>query len=118
MIFRDSPFWNDSAYVRIYDGSNTLVATPWVEYGNQHPEDWDGPWTQWQFTAPGTDTYTIVFGVANAGNSAMDTYDFFDANYDAIPNQIPTLSEWGMIVLSLLCIGIAVCTIRRRNRTA
>ncbi|MDO9463663.1 MAG: PEP-CTERM sorting domain-containing protein, partial [Deltaproteobacteria bacterium] len=78
--YRDYHNYDDDAYVKIYDSSDTLVATPWYEHGLARPNYWDGPWTSWSFTATSADTYKLVYGVANQGDAGMSSVALFDAS--------------------------------------
>jgi len=85
--YRDYHPYNDNAHVVIFDSSNNYVASPWHVQGNDVPDHWDGPWTNWSFTAPVTDIYTVVYFVANEGDSVADTYALFDIA-GAIPKSV------------------------------
>lgn len=68
----------DSAYVKIYDSSGSLVATPWYEDVSTVGDFGDGSWTYWEWTAPTSDSYTLELGIANSGDSEWDSYALFD----------------------------------------
>ena len=77
--YRDYHYYNDFAQVQILDPSGALLATPWSVFGNNVPNYYDGPWTQWSWTAPSAGTYVLVYGSANGGDSALSSYGLFDA---------------------------------------
>jgi hypothetical protein len=49
--------------------------------------------------------------------------DFFIAAYSDLPpydeavTPIPTVNEWGMIIFSLLLVGVSLCFMRKGKRT-
>lgn len=100
-------WWDDHALIEIYQG-DTLIAIPWYAAINgesvvynppsvsidnlQIVGDWgDGPWTAWDFTAPGSGMFTMKFKVANVGSDSdtehrWDSYALFDDNvHVAVP---------------------------------
>ena len=76
--------FSDKAYVKIYDSSGNLIATPWYSDVKEVGSYGDGPWTYWSWTATESGDYKLVFGVANAVHSYYDSYALFDAN-TAVP---------------------------------
>jgi hypothetical protein len=74
-----SPY-DDNAYVKIYNSSNAVVATPWSKkivndvgsYGYTQ-------WTKWTWTSTATGEYKIELAVANQGDNAVQSNALFDA---------------------------------------
>jgi hypothetical protein len=103
--------YNDNAYVKIYEGTN-LIATPWQESGNGHPDYWRGPWTQWSFTATNASTYTLEFAVTNYGDPGYDSFALFDA-VDVQGSTVPLPGT-----LLLFCSGLLGIIGIKRNFNA
>lgn len=104
--------WNDYspyldyAAVRIY-GASGLLATPWYENGSGQPSGWDGPWTEWSFTAATAGTYTLQYSAGNTGDSIGAPYGLFDAKVQ-VPVPEPT-------TLALMGLGLAGIGWKRRK---
>jgi len=94
--YRDYHPWDDAAYVKVYDGLGSVVATPWYEHGTAHSNYWDGPWTKWSWTAPRNGTYKLEYGVANFGDNSASSAALFDT----IPEPI-TLFLFGAGLIGL-----------------
>jgi len=58
---------------------------------------------------------SVTVSVQNNHNGFISLDDFRFEDAGAQPRAIPTLSEWGMIIMSLLLAGSAVWMIRRRR---
>ena len=85
--------------VSVIDGAtDTVTAT--VNVGN-------GP------ISVGVNATTNKIYVANFTDETVSVIE--DAPSPAPTTPVPTLNEWGLIILSLLMIGIGYITIRRRN---
>ncbi|MFX1514497.1 MAG: PKD domain-containing protein, partial [Promethearchaeota archaeon] len=82
------PNFNDNAAVRILNSSGDLVATPWYSDISIVGPSGDGPWENWSWTAPRSDTYTLEYRVSNAVDSRFDSYALFDAIL-GLPSNIP-----------------------------
>ncbi len=92
----------DWAYVQIMDPSGAITATPWFEQiGGTVPSYADTPWTYWTWTAGSTGTYMLTYGVANSGDSGMDSYALFDSG-DRGEQPVP---EPG----TMLLFGVGLC---------
>ena len=113
----------ENATVRIYYyGATSLEGYVYRKYGPT-PDDWNAPiW----YTMPG-----FTFGTKTIGGKTVPYVEFLlteaqlgddtpvfpivDQGGIARANAIPTLNEWGMIVLALLLIGMTARTLRRRK---
>jgi hypothetical protein len=116
---------NLTVTLNVYDSSNNLLATATQTAAFTQP------------VPPTNSSYPEgTIAVAFAGTAAYATLDFnsTDASRYIIDNftgtfgsserpvtptapvQIPTLSEWGMILMSLMLAGAAALTMRRRER--
>jgi hypothetical protein len=58
---------------------------------------------------------TSYVDLVHLATSSSNTYWDFEATSNVQPPPIPTLSEWGLIILSLLMTGIAVFLIRKNQ---
>jgi len=115
-----------SATVRIYyHGADNLDEYIYRKYGPT-PDDWGA--SLW-YAMPG-----VTFGTEDIGGDTVPYVEFTltegqlgdDTNVPPIvdqggpalprPASIPTLSEWGMIILSLLMAGAAFVAILRRQQ--
>ena len=72
------PF-SDSGYVRVYDSSSVVVATPFSASISSVGSYSQTPWTQWQYTFTTAGIFRIEAGVANGGDSGVDSYLGLDA---------------------------------------
>jgi hypothetical protein len=65
---------------------------------------------------PGTHTFYFGIDTVMDGNLTWDSYysDSVVVNITQPPAAVPTLSQWGMIILSLLLAGAAIFALRRR----
>jgi hypothetical protein len=82
-----TPF-QDGARVRILDVSGAEVAVPFYMDGSQAPGwGYNGPWTNWSWTAPSAGTYTVELGARNTldGGGPNPTFGYFDAVDTAVP---------------------------------
>ncbi len=110
----------DHAWVKVFNESCDLVATPWGEIsGSQPARDFNStpyrtltPWMQWSWQAPETGQYTLSFGVTSQGDNNFASYGFFDGALRVPPTlPIPEPSS-----LSVLAIGGALLALGRRQR--
>jgi len=65
----------------------------------------------------GTPTTAGVYaGVLIATNSAASSVINYQMTVTATPTDIPTLSEWAMLILLSLLLGMGGCWMRRRRQ--
>jgi hypothetical protein len=107
--YKDYHSFDDSAYVRILDVTGALLATPWFENGLAHPDYWDGPWTNWTWTASSPGTYILQYGVANFGDNALASAGLFDAQGGSVPEPAT------MLIFGTGLAGLAGLRIRRKK---
>jgi hypothetical protein len=78
-------FYNDTVKVEIT--ANSGGAPGWVfatPFEFQHADNVNGPdsffdWMEWSYTATSTAGYWIVLSITNGGDSALDSFAYFDA---------------------------------------
>jgi hypothetical protein len=126
----------------VYDRSNiTYTSNTWREVPVDNNKDlwWSTEFgsgdkrtlAQWQQNLGNIAINYFVVGIGSTGGasaavtsyvdlvhlatSSSNTYWDFEASSNVQPPPIPTLSEWGMIILSLLMTGIAVFWIRKNQ---
>ncbi|MFX0207360.1 MAG: PKD domain-containing protein [Candidatus Hodarchaeota archaeon] len=92
------PIYNDNAAVRILNSSGDLIATPWYSDILIVGPSGDGPWQNWNWIAPTSDTYTLEYRVSNAVDSRFDSYALFDAILGLPPNIPPKANAGGPYV--------------------
>ncbi len=97
--------WQDnsqSAYVRIYDGSNNLVDTPW-----SRSSAGSLTWEAWSFTASVGGTFKLVLGIREPAGTNMHNQAYFDG---IAYKPFPEPATLGLLALAGLTI------LRRKNR--
>lgn len=110
----------DNVCLDVYDGAN------WVRlFENDNITIDESVWTKWSFDvsawADGNSNFQVRFGLGPTDVAwqycGWNIDDLKVASVDCnTPEQIPTLSQWGMILLSLLLIAAATAAIVRRYR--
>jgi hypothetical protein len=93
-----------SIYGRNYDGQTGFV-TNIVQYSGTG---------QARFTMATSPISYIDVGTGSSGNSSYQAIGIAWAGAEA-PASIPTLNEWGMILMGLILAGIAAVSMRRRR---
>jgi hypothetical protein len=106
----DAHPYNDFAFVRIFNSSGAQVAQPWVGQGANVPNNWDGPWTPWSWTAPVTGTYSLRMGVVNDIDKSNSSFGLFDA-VQLVP--IPEPGTGALMVGALLLLPFGKRLIRK-----
>jgi hypothetical protein len=99
----------DSAWVKVFDDTGALVATPFQAVSGNNPDLTPRivtPWTMWQWEAPASGLYTLQLGAATVGDNLDPSEAFFD---DLDITRVP---EPGTIVLALLSFAL----LRRKAR--
>jgi len=118
----------DSSLKSVYNIDPTLTnLLLWVTYDSSHPKnsqntivesncgasipDYAVTSLQWYQLGVGL---IVKIDVSASSGTLGDRYNLVDYN---IPSEeVPTLSEWGMIVFFILMVGSALWVMRRRTR--
>lgn len=104
----------DSAWVRILDQDQNLVATPWTEISGASSQilaTAPADWTLWQWTAPTAGNYTLQLGMTTSGANNSASHAFFDGIVTGSPQVVPEPSA-----LALGLLGFAILAGRSRGR--
>jgi hypothetical protein len=104
----------DSAWVRILDQDQNIIATPWVGLPSNlaqasAPTSLD--WTLWQWEALTGGSYTLQMGMSTSGANNHASYALFDGIGIGDASAVPEPSS---MVLGLLG-GISLLVLRRRQ---
>jgi hypothetical protein len=98
---------NDSAWARIRDHNENLVANLWMQTSGTGVTITE--WKQWNWTAETAGHYTIELGMTTHGANNSASYGFFDGiSITAVPEPTP-------ILLGLLG-GLTIVALRNRGR--
>jgi hypothetical protein len=94
----------DSAWVKVFDDTGALVATPFQAVSGNNPDLTPRivtPWTLWQWQAPASGMYTVQLGAATVGDNLDPSETFFDdLNFNAVPE--PNVGVLALLTLTLL----------------
>jgi hypothetical protein len=114
-------FFQDGAKVEILDAAGAVVSTPFYLDGSLictaapcppgvAPSGFNGPWTDWSFTATTAGTYTVVYAARNTGDSGgpNQTFGYFDA-----ASSVPEPTTIGLLGIALA--GLALSRKRKRS---
>jgi Ca2+-binding RTX toxin-like protein len=71
--------YTDNASVEIRDLGGSTIAIPWFKDVSDVGNYGETPWISWSWTAQVAGTYVLVYRVANAFDSVVDSYALFDA---------------------------------------
>lgn len=88
---------DQEAYVRVFDGLNSLVEQPWYRSAAG-----SSAWETWTFTASAADTYTLVLGVREPSGHNMHSRAFFDGVPHTVvpePAAISLLALSGLVAI-------------------
>ncbi len=102
------PFAQDSAWVKILNGTGNSISRPWYAVsGGQYGAA--SQWTLWQWQAPAAGTYTLELGVTTQGDGLFPSRGLFDSvTVTSVPEPGPAA------VLLLGCALVMLRAVRRR----
>lgn len=104
----------DSAWVKIFDGSGHQVSTPWQETSgglrgcdpNSTPYRTLTPWTQWEWEAPTSGLYTLSLGITTSGDNNAASFGFFEnICLQAASHPVPEPSSFALGLATLIALG-------------
>jgi hypothetical protein len=107
-FYNGDPTTQDSAWVRILDGSGNVIATPWLEISGTTGSvgfQSTSPWSTWEWVAPSTGTYQLALGVSTKGDNRFSSFGI----YDGI--RVPEPSS-----MALLTLGFGSLLVKQRQR--
>lgn len=100
--------------IQARDAGNNIIQTIIIKDGD--PGTGDGVATPWSFDLSSPQIYSIrISGTKPQGAVGLGFDNFYARSAKPPPAQIPTMTEWGMIIMSLLLAGSAIWMMRRRQ---
>jgi hypothetical protein len=105
----------DRAWVKIFDTTGTLLATPWQQESGLHSERTPfgsvSEWTEWHWQALSSASYILRLGLTTEADNTEASYGFFDGILVS-PAAIPVPEPSAAALLGLSALALIT---RRRN---